>query len=338
MQAWTRTTVALAALALVTVGCGGTGDVTVDPVSEPPSTGDDDVLSSCVPVSGDQQTTTLVEADDGARPSVEDMEAALADNPDAQFIIEDLESEGTSRDDALHQMYGQVVGQELFAAVEDMPGFVTGAFARPLEGEPFELSFSGEVPDELDLDAFDLASYGLVVTTGASGFDHDAFAAAFEAAGEAGIETVGGSGDETTGTGTIEVIDATPDEVAAWEDAVDDPSRWCMVRAPRTVDCDDDVVADARDRAERQGEVLSNEQTGEEQPTAERADEVRRSYLGLTLEAAEAKAAEEGRGVRVTVKDGVQLGQTDDLQPGRVSLTLCQDVVVDTVMDAEPGR
>lgn len=339
----TRPTVMLAAVAVLAVGCGGVG-VTVDPGgsgTDAPTAGgtsapSDDVLSPCQPVTGEQVTTTLVEAD-GPRPSVADMEAALADNPDAEFIVEDLEAQGHAREDALHDVYAQVVGQRLFADVEGMPGYVTGAFARPLEGEPFRLSFSGDVPDELDTEAYELGSFGLEVTTGAGGFDPDAFSAAFEAARQVGIEAVSGSGDETTGTGTIEVIDATPEQVAAWEDAVDDPSRWCLVRAPRTVDCDDDVVAAAEERAERRGEVLPNEQRDGE-PTAERAEEVRRSYLGLSLAEAEAKADDEDRTVRVTTKDGVQLASTDDLQAGRLSLTLCRGVVVDTVMDLEPGR
>lgn len=149
------------------------------------------------------------------------------------------------------------------------------------------------------------------------------------------MQPVSGSGDETTGTGRIEVIDATPEQVAAWEQALDDPSRWCLVRAPRSVPCDEAVISDAEQRADRQGEVLPNQQ-GEGEPTAERAEEVRRSYLGLTLEAAEDKAAREDRAVRVTVQDGVQLGSNDDLRPGRLSLTVCNGVVVDTHMDLEP--
>lgn len=326
-----RMMVAVAAAALVVGACASEGDVGMDPLGD---TSTDDVLSSCEPA-GDQETITLVEAS-GELPPVATMEGAVAGNPDAEFMVEQLQDEGRSREEALHQMYAQVVGGKLFADVQELPGFVTGAYARPETGEPFQLSFSGEVPDELDPDAYDLASYGLEVTTGAAGFDGDAMAAAFEAARAVGMQPVSGSGDETTGTGRIEVIDATPEQVAAWEEMVDDPSRWCLVRAPRTVACDDDVVAAAEERAERSGEVLPNEQaTGE--PTAERAEEVRRSYLGLTLEEAEDKAAEEDRAVRVTVRDGVQLASTDDLQPGRLSLTVCNGIVVDTLMDLEPG-
>jgi hypothetical protein len=75
---------------------------------------------------------------------------------------------------------------------------------------------------------------------------------------------------------------------------------------------------------------------GEDEPTAEHADVVRRSYLGLTLEAAEDKAAREGRDVRVTVRDGVEFGANDDLRPGRLSLVVCDGIVVDTRMDLEP--
>lgn len=291
------------------------------------------MLSSCEPA-GDQQTTTLVEAG-GELPSVASMERAVAGNPDAEFMVEQRQDEGASRQDALHEMYAQVVGQHLLADAQQLPGFVTGAYARPEAGEPFQLSFSGPVPDGFDPDAHDLASFGLQVTSGAAGFDHEAFAAAFEAAREVGMQAVSGSGDETAGTGRIEVLDATAEQVSAWERAVDDPSRWCLVRAPRTVACDDAVTSDARQRADRQGEVLPNEQDGGE-PTAERAEQVGRSYLGLTLDEAEDKAAREDRAVRVTTQDGVQFGSNDDLRPGRLSLTLCDAIVVDTRMDLEP--
>ncbi len=252
-------------------------------------------------------------------------------------MLEQMQEEGRSREDALHTLYAQVVGNRLFEDARQLPGFVTGAYARPGSNEPFELSFAGDVPEDLDPDAYDLGSFGLEVTAGAAGLDHEAMAAAHEAAVEVGMQPVSGSGDETTGTGRIEVVDATPEQVAAWEQAVDDPERWCLVLAPRTVPCDDTVIADARARADRQGEVLPNQQTDDE-PTTERAEEVRRSYLGLTLDAAEDKAAQEDRAVRVTVQDGVQLASTDDLQPGRLSLTVCQGVVVDTLMDLEPQR
>ncbi len=250
-------------------------------------------------------------------------------------MVEQLQDEGSSREDALHDMYAQVVGQQLLADAQQLPGFVTGAYARPSEGEPFQLSFSGPVPDELDPDAHDLQSFGLEVTSGAAGLDHEGMSAAHDAAREVGMQPVSGSGDETTGTGRIEVIDATPEQVTAWEQALDDPSRWCLVRAPRTVPCDDTVITDAEQHADRQREVLANQQ-GEGEPTAERAEEVRRSYLGLSLDAAEDKAAQEDRAVRVTVQDGVQLGSNDDLRPGRLSLTVCDGIVVDTHMDLEP--
>ncbi len=325
-----RRTVVGLALAVLTGACGAADGVTVEPLADG-SAGD--VLSSCEPA-GDQETTTLVEAS-GELPAVDTMQEAVSGNPDAEFMVEQRQEEGASREDALHEMYAQVVGQQLFTDARQLPGFVTGAYARPEAGEPFQLSFSGSVPDELYPDAYALESFGLQVTSGAAGFDPDAFAAAFDAAREVGMQPVSGSGDESAGTGRIEVIDATPEQVTAWEQAVEDPSRWCLVLAPRTVACDDAVIADARQRADRQGEVLPNEQR-EGEPTAERAEEVRRSYLGLTLERAEDKAAQEDRTVRVTTQDGVQLGSNDDLQPGRLSLTICNDIVVDTHMDLEP--
>lgn len=316
-------------LAVVTVACGTTDGVVVESLAGG-STGD--LLSPCEPVGG-QQTTTLVEPS-GERPPVAVMEEAIAGNPDHAFVIEQRQADGAAYEDALHEMYAQAVGEQLLADAQQLPGFVTGAYARPEGGEPFRLSFSGPVPDELDPGAYDLGSFGLEVTAGAAGFDHEAFAAAFDAARDVGMQPVSGSGDETAGTGRIEVLDATPDQVATWEAAVDDPSRWCLVRAPRTVACDGTVVDQARQRADRQGEVLPNAQS-EGEPTAERAEEVRRSYLGLTLQQAKDKAAQEGRTVRVTTRDGVELGSNDDLQPGRLSLTICQGIVVDTLMDLE---
>ncbi|MFN2344425.1 MAG: hypothetical protein ABR616_01750 [Dermatophilaceae bacterium] len=327
-----RTTVAGVALALLAGACGGADGVSIDPLGDG---SDGEVLSSCEPA-GDQQAITLVEAS-GELPAVATMEEAVAGNPDAEFMVEQRQDEGVSYEDALHEMYAQVVGEQLLADAQLLPGFVTGAYARPETGAPFRLSFSGPVPGELDPDAYNLDSFGLQVTSGAAGFDHEAFAAAFEAASEVGMQTVSGSGDETTGTGRIEVIDATPDQVSAWEQTIDDPTRWCLVRAPRSVACDGAVIADARQHADRQGEVLPNLQ-GEGEPTAERAEQVRRSYLGLTLEEAEDKAVLEDRAVRVTTRDGVQLASNDDLQPGRLSLTICNDIVVDTHMDLEPQR
>jgi len=324
-----RRMVAGLALAVVTVACGSADGVVVESAASGPT---GDVLSPCEPAVG-QQTTTVVETSE-QRPPVQVMEEAIAGHPDYAFVIEQRQADGAAYEDALHEMYAQAVGEQLFADAQQLPGFVTGTYARPEASEPFRLSFSGPVPDGLDPDAYDLGSFGLELTTGAAGFDHEAFTAAFDAARQVGMQPVSGSGDETTGTGRIEVIDATPEQVAAWEAAVDDPSRWCLVLAPRTLACDDGVIDQARQRADQQGEVLPNEQR-DGAPAAERAQQVRRSYLGLTLEEAEAKAAQEGRAVRVTVQDGVELGQDDDLQPGRLSLTLCRGIVVDTLMDLE---
>lgn len=330
MRVPTGTIAILVLVDLLAAACGGSRPGSVGVFGD---SSDDHVLSACEPAGG-QDTTTLVEAD-GDRPSVAAMEEAVADNPDAGFIVEELVVEGHPLEDALHAVYAQVVGQRLFADATQLPGYVTGAYARPLEGESFRLSFSGAVPEELDPAAYDLGSFGLEVTTGAAGLDEEAMTAAIEAVGETGMHMVSASGDEVTGTARIEVLDATPEQVAAWQAAVEDPSRWCLVRATRSVPCDDSVIAVAQQRAARQGEVLPNQQ-GNDPPTAQRADEARRSYLGLTLDASRQKAAQESRSVPVVVQDGVPLGSTDDLDPGRLSLTICQNIVVDARMDLEP--
>ena len=215
-----RRMVAGLALAVVTVACGTADGVGVES-SAGGSTGD--VLSPREPPGG-QQSATVVETSE-QRPPVDVMEAAIAGNPDFACVIEQRQADGAAYEDALHEMYAQAVGEQLFTDAQQLPGFVTGAYARPEAGERFRLSFSGPVPDELDPGAYDLDPFGLEVTTGAAGIDHEAFAAAFEAAREVGMQPVSGSGDETAGTGRIEVIDATPDQVTAWEQAVDDPSR-----------------------------------------------------------------------------------------------------------------
>lgn len=331
MQVLLRTVAVFLCVTLLAAACGGARGGTAGELGDGSADG---VLSSCEPAGGGD-TATLVEVS-GERPPLATMEEAVAGNPDAEFRVEELQAEGRSREEALQAMYAQVVGERLFADAAQLPGYLAGAYARPLEGEPFRLTFSGEVPEELDPDAYDLDSFGLEVTTGAAGLDQEAMAAAVDAAGEVGMRTVSAYGDEVTGTARIEVLDATPEQVAAWEAAVEDPSRWCLIRAARTVPCDESVIAEADRRAARQGEVLPNRQ-GNEPPTPERVEEVRRSYLGLTLEASRDKAAQEGRRVRVVVEDGVAFGSTGDLDPGRLSLTVCDGVVVDALMDLEPA-
>lgn len=59
----------------------------------------------------------------------------MGDNPAAEFMIEQLDAEGRPREDALHAMCAQVVGQPLFDDARRLPGCVTGSCARPLEGD-----------------------------------------------------------------------------------------------------------------------------------------------------------------------------------------------------------
>ncbi len=316
-------TVLALVVAVVATACGGTGDVGLGPLAG----GEGDVLSPCASP-GDATATTLVAAD-GARPPLADMEAALADNPDAQFVIDDQVAGGATREDAVHAMYAQVVGDGLLEDARALPGFVEGAYARPETGEPFRLSFSGDVPDAFDPAEYELGSYGLEVTTGAVGFDDDAFARAFEVATDLGIRVLSGSGDETAGTGTIVVIDATPEQVAAWEEQVPNASTICMVRATPTVACDG---AGAIDPSEELPDVPVDEL---ERVDAGARDEVTAGYLGLTLDAARDRGDREGRTVRVVVEDGVELGGTADLDQHRVNLTVCQGVVQDAVMDLD---
>lgn len=313
------------AIAVLATACGGATGL------GPLAGGGEDVLSPCSPP-GDATTTTLVTAD-GDRPPLADMEAALADNPDAQFVIDEQVADGSSREDAVHDMYAQVVGDALLEDARALPGFVTGAYARPDAGEPFRLSFRDEVPEAFDPAAYDLGSYGLEVTTGAAGFDHDAFAFAFETARELGIRTLGGSGDETTGTATIEVIDATPEQVAAWEEHVPNAATICMVRVEPTLACDGPGAIDPADELPDVPAVVGNDPDAELDEDA--ASAVTEGYLGLTPDAARARADREGRRARVIAEDGVELAREDDLDLSRVNLSVCDDIVVDAVLDQD---
>lgn len=286
-----------------------------------------DVLSPCAPAGS--AATTLLVAPTGQRPPPDEMEEALADNPDAQFMIDDLTAGGMSRDAAVHTMYAQVVGADLLEAARALPGFVTGAYARPEAGEPFQLAFSGEeVPDAFDPSAFPLGSYGLEVTTGATGYDEAGFDRAFDAAVEAGLRVLGGWGDQATGTATIEVISATPEQVAAWEEAVGEAAATiCLVQVEPTEGCDEEVVADARGRADREADPVPADAPEDQDPT------VVAGHVGLTLEESQARAGDERRAWRVVVEDGVGLPVTMDLVPGRLDVTVCRGVVVDAYVE-----
>lgn len=334
-----RTTLALLTVALLGAACGGgTGSPSVDPLA-----GRDggDVLSSCEPA-GDAVTTTVVERDDAARPTLEELEAHYGvdgpDDPgdpdsDAMFVVRSMMEEGLSYEDALHSAYGQdAVGFAFIEHARSLPGFVEARQARPENDSPFGVTFSGEVPEGFAPEDFALASYGLEVTTNAAGFDESAFMAGYQALADLDVTVLFGSPDQTTGTFTVEVVDATPQQVAQWEAGLDDPSRWCLVRAERTVDCDPDDPGDPS--TPTTGEVLPVGPQ-DETPGEERAEAVVASYLGLTMGEATVKAAEEDRAFRVLVQDGVQLGGTDDLVPPRVNATTCGGVVVEAVLDGD---
>lgn len=121
-----RRMVAGLALAVVTVACGTADGVGVES-SAGGSTGD--VLSPREPPGG-QQSATVVETSE-QRPPVDVMEAAIAGNPDFACVIEQRQADGAAYEDALHEMYAQAVGEQLFTDAQQLPGFVTGAYARP---------------------------------------------------------------------------------------------------------------------------------------------------------------------------------------------------------------
>lgn len=327
-----RTVTALLVLsALALAACGGTPVPSVDPLAGGPD--DELVLSSCTP---SDAVVREVVVERGDPPPLEDLQARLegsgAEAEDARFMVEQMVADGVSEQDALLDAYAQQVGGQLFQRAQAADGYVTGAYARPSQDEPFELAFA-EGAALPDLDDLDLAPFGLVVLRGVEQVDHDALVTAMDAARELGLRPVSGSPDQYDGTYTVEVLPgATDEQVAAWERAVDDP-RACLREAAASVACDEQVVADAEERADTERPVLANER--QERPDLARAEQVRRSYLGLTLEEAQDKAVQEDRAVRVGTEDGVALGTNDDLQPGRLTLTLCDGVVVDTLMDLE---
>lgn len=323
-------------VALVVGACGGSVTSPVGPATDPTSEepeeagmddGDDTtLLSPCTPADGVEQRT-VVEAT-GPRPSPATIDAALEDRPDLAQLLASLEHDGVSSEDARHEAYAQVVGMQLFEDLQDQPGYVPGRIARPTRGEPFLAAFSGEVPDGFDPSSHELESYGLEVITGAPGFDQGLIETVGRAAEEAGLRVVDVTDDIWTGTVEVAVLKATPEQVAAFEAALEDPTRGCLVQVPPDLPCNDDVVAAAQAEAVRQGEVITG---GTESQAA--ADTVRRSHLGMDVEASQQKAADEQRGWRIVAEDGVEHAVTADLNPGRLNVTACQGVVVEAFVE-----
>lgn len=285
----------------------------------------------------EQVRTTVVDGG-GPIPDEEELARLVAEsgNPDLAFLVEQRIDEGMPRPAALAEAWVQLGGERVLAAARRLPGFSEGAYGSLERDLPFELRFGGAVPP-LDAIVADpvVRAVGLAVVTGVPADTDVLVATAFDAAIEVGLRPVGGGPDPADGTVRIEVLAAPPDLAARWDEVVNDP-RACLVVATPAIACDDVLVAAARRDADTARPTLPNEQQAPPDPA--RADEVRRSYLGLTLEEARSKAEQEGRDVRVTVEEGVPLGAEDDLRPGRLSLTLCQGVVVDTDMDLEGSR
>lgn len=340
-----RTAAAAIVLAAVLLGCGGSpGDPSVDGAGAPSDTsgsqGDkmpaSDGATTLRPCEADDELTrtTLVEGS-GETPSDDELEDLIAssDNPDLSFMVEQRAGDEAARRAALVAGWVQLGGGRILAAARDLPGFVEAAYGSIEQGEPFVLRFADTAPslDAITADPV-IRAVGLDVVTGTGGPAADLGMDAYAAAIDLGMRVVGGSGDSFDDTFRIEVIEPDPDAAATWEAEVDD-ARVCLVHATPTTACDQDVVSAAEDRADSDRPVLPN--TEEAPPDPDRAEQVRRSYLGLTLAEAESKATGEGRAVRTVVEQGVELGRNDDLQPGRLGLTLCDGVVVDTQMDLE---
>lgn len=290
------------------------------PTTEPDED-DREVLSDCSPASG--SSTRTVVGSDGPRPDEAVVDAALRDRPDLGQFVAALESEGVSSTDARHEAYAQVLAQQFLDDASSLAGYVEASIARATRGEPFSISFDGPVPDGFDPPVDELSSYGLEVTTGAAGVDEDLARVIFDAAQRVDLLVRNVVDDATAGTFTVEVVEATAAQVADFEAALADPERVCVVRVPPDERCDDEVVADAQERAERQGEVIAGGTESEEAAAA-----VARSHLGLTAEESEAKAAEEQRGWRIGAEEGVGRALTADLSPGRMTVVVCRGVVV----------
>lgn len=282
-----------------------------------------------------EQVRTTVDEGGGPVPPEQELARVVAEsgNPDLAFLVDQRIEQGMSRSAALAEAWVQLGGERVVTAARDLPGFVEAAYGSLERDLPFELRFGGEAPPLGEIVADPVVrAVGLTVVTGVPADTDALVAAAFDAAREVGLRPVSGGPDPADGTVRVEVLAAPPDLAARWDALVNDP-RVCLVVAIPTVACDGDVVEAARRAADTARPTLPNQRTAP--PDDDHADEVRRSYLGLTLEEARAKAEQEGRDVRVTVEEGVPLGAEGDLLPGRLSLTLCRGVVVDTLMDLE---
>lgn len=303
------------ALAIVLAACAGTGDGTGEAAGELE-------LSGCAPTDG-PVTTVLVEAS-GPLPPVQDMEAALDDAPDAAL---DIPTDRTD-EDVVVAAYARVVAYDLAGELEGTDGLQDVVAADPSRAAPARLVFSGPLPPGLAFDEDAVQPFGLEASADPDAVDPAMLDAAVAEAEALGMRTVAGGFDQDTGTARVEVIDATADQVAAWEGGVDGADRICLLRAARTADCDEPVELRDLDDAP----VIAHE--GEDtSPTPAEADEIRDSYLGLTVPDAMAKGRTEGRSVRTSIEDGVQLPLEMSLEPGRVNLATCRQLVVDATIE-----
>lgn len=296
-------------MAVVAAGCGAGGGAA--------ATEGTVQLSGCVATDG-PVTTVLVEPS-GQLPPVEEVQETLDTAPDAGLDIPtDRTDEGV-----VVAAYARVVAHDLAVRLEGSPGLQDVVPADPAAGTPYRLVFSGPLPDRLAIDDAAVDPFGLAATADPDAVDDEQIDMAIAEAEALGMRPLGGGFDQSDGTARVEVIDATPDQVAAWEAAVDGADRICLLRAERTATCD--PPGDVRDLDDAPVIPHGGEDTA---PTPAEADRIRESYLGLTVADAMAKGRGEQRSVRVSVEDGVQLPLQMSLEPGRVNLSTCRQLVV----------
>lgn len=290
------------------------------------------VLSACTPSpSVDEQVLVPV---DGSRPPLADLEAVVEERGDLRELVESRQYEGVSYEDALHDAYAQVVSNEVFGyAQERWPGYVTGRVAMPSEGQPFEVVVEGPVPTGVDLsDVPYLSTFGLVVTGGGGRPDEAAFEALALVAMELDARVVDIDDDPVGGRILLETGELSAEHVAALEAAVPDPSRLCIVQVEPDILCDRSVVAAATARSERRGEVVPGTPA-----SAEEAEVIVRSHLGLSADESRAKAEAEDRPWRTSYVEGWGGVVTADGAPGRITVDVCLGTVVDGSVEQALG-
>lgn len=276
------------------------------------------------------------------RPSIEQLEALMSPDglEDMRFMAE---QEGGDEESWLRRLAVQTVSRPWLEELGTRPDLAQMAYCNEAPDPYVELTFVGDAPD-LDVPAEVAAVAPVVVREGVATNPDELFAIGRRAAQVAlglGVDERLVEVRNDPRTGSVQVLlppDATDELLAEVARLVAD-DRVEVGRIERFRPCDDEVVAAADADARPDAALLPQDEDGGDvdgRVEPDRAARVRSAYRGLSLDAAEQRAAAEGRPIRVGILEGVGLATTDDLSPGRLTVEVCRDVIIDVEIDGAP--